>query len=231
MRIISDFRDYYDGLATFDRKDPMTRIWERTSCDYKIEVDKKFFKYFDETKFPFLFSNHWDLGFLIISGKVHPFIRHWIPGEWKNIWSKKEKYVDSHYDYYYNFKTLFEKVPTLVERWGKKEIKQFFNLDIYPDMTALCLEVKSPIIVFYPRGSHYFRAKLHGENLRSCKVNANLKDMGVSKLYSSPEIYQMLDYFVSNVMVDDQMPKVKQTDVEKIESHGFDKVISFRHRK
>lgn len=32
-------------------------------------------------------------------------------------------------------------------------------------------------------------------------------------------------------MVDDQMPEGSQTDVEKIEAHGFDKVVSFRHRK
>lgn len=55
------------------------------------------------------------------------------------------------------------------------------------------------------------------------------------EIYKIQQIYQDIDYFVTNIVREspDVQPagKPPQTDVEKLESHGFDKQQSFRHRK
>ena len=39
--------------------------------------------------------------------------------------------------------------------------------------------------------------------------------------------------FLSNTIQDspDAMPRVPMTDIQKVDSHGFDRKVSFRHRK
>jgi len=50
------------------------------------------------------------------------------------------------------------------------------------------------------------------------------------KVYDPDTIYQMIYAFQSWLIDNPPIPN-KQTDMEKLQSHGFDKKISFRHRK
>ena len=106
--------------------------------------------------------------------------------------------------------------------WYDENVREVFGN--YPDMTQFCLDYNTPIIFISPSSNGY----KDETTIRTCETNVNLKELGISKIISAPQLYQTLDYFVSNIMVDDKSPHGVQTDIEKIEAHGFDKVKSFR---
>lgn len=61
----------------------------------------------------------------------------------------------------------------------------------------------------------------------------NLGDHGLPALLPAEQCYQEISMFISNTLASDPdaSPPGKQTDVQKAESHGFDRKQSFRHRK
>lgn len=60
-----------------------------------------------------------------------------------------------------------------------------------------------------------------------------LKEIGLPPLYPAEQLYQDLAYFMGNTMKisPDLSPPAQMTDLQKVNAHGFDKKISFRHRK
>jgi hypothetical protein len=58
----------------------------------------------------------------------------------------------------------------------------------------------------------------------------NLTDFGLAKYVPADEMYQKVYAFISYLKDHPEIPN-KQTNEEKLLSHGFDKKISFRHRK
>lgn len=230
MRIISKFRDYYDGFSEFNNKDYLTKVWVRKEEDIEVPYNKvKCF--IEKLNVPRDFFHC----YFIIAGKVIPFMYKYA--------QIKDKYGLLEYKtfYYYSFKDLIKGNPNLFKKrktryydyysGSKKHIMEFFNKS-YPDMTSLCLEVGSPILLFKPYHCGYHSDWTNDSSAVRAETNVPLMNMGITKIYSAPEMYQMLDVFVSNIlMVNDNMPEGKQTDVEKIEAHGFDKVKSFRKDK
>ena len=57
-----------------------------------------------------------------------------------------------------------------------------------------------------------------------------LKDFKFARWYPPEEIYHKIVAFMGHLKDHPEIPN-KQTNIEKLESHGFDKKISFRHRK
>jgi hypothetical protein len=60
-----------------------------------------------------------------------------------------------------------------------------------------------------------------------------LSDLGMPAFVPAEQLYQELAMFLGKMYAEDadMMPKAPMTDVQKVESHGFDKKQSFRHRK
>jgi hypothetical protein len=60
-----------------------------------------------------------------------------------------------------------------------------------------------------------------------------LKDFGIPAALPPEQAYQEISMFRMSVINQspDSMPRAEMTNVQKVESHGFDKRISFRHRK
>jgi hypothetical protein len=219
MRIISDYKDYYDGHAVYDKTDYMTKVWIRKS--EKIKVSKYRLELFEERRvhdFDSIKDMRKDAMFLILAGKVIPFIqKEWY--DWENHGGWMKKFFFTVEEANAEFKTI---------KYGllyNEDIKKVFS--DYPDMTQLCLDYKAPVILISPSSNDY----KDETTVRTCETNVNLKELGISKIITAPQLYQMLDYFVSNVLVSDDMPHGVQTDIEKIEAHGFDKKISFRKEK
>jgi len=228
MRIISKFKDYYDGFMNHDKKDYNNKLWVRFEKEVKINMND--LKVFEDRRL-WLNHNHHYHCFLVIAGKVYPFIEVYHPGgldenlryheSRRNFYYDIESYVNDHniretsYNKYYKY--LFH----------KDDLIKFFK-EPYPDMTDLCLQVGSPIILIQPE-DHTYKDK--DSSLRTCVINIRLADLSFSKVMESHSIFQEIDMFVSNIMVDDKMPISPMTDLEKVESHGFDKKISFRKQK
>lgn len=63
---------------------------------------------------------------------------------------------------------------------------------------------------------------------KSWKV-PNLQKYGVGSWYRAEEIWKDIYSFISYLKDNPEIPN-KQTDLEKLQAHGFDKKVSFRHR-
>lgn len=212
MRIISNFKDYYDGFMVHDRKDPFVRVWVRNFTK-DIEVSKYKLEAFDEKLFWFDFKHDRVFGkYLIVAGKVYPLVI-------KTVWNP---YGVSGEEIYYNAEDLINSYKDMTP-WGAENVRKFFKE--YPDMTDLCLELKTPLILITEEDLFWDRSS---STFRKVSINPNLKELQFNKVMGSAQLYQTLDYFVSNIMVDDKSPHGVQTDIEKVEAHGFDKVKSFR---
>lgn len=57
-----------------------------------------------------------------------------------------------------------------------------------------------------------------------------LKDFGFQRVMAAEEIFMKISEFLGWLVDNPPIPN-KQTNIEKLESHGFDKKKSFRHRK
>lgn len=217
MRIISKFNDYYDGLSERGKGDRFTKVWIRKEKTASLHADILERFVYRSIHFWGGLSDRWEQGFLIVAGKVYPFIKFY-----KTRWAVK----DEPREFFFDFETLLKEKPHINKSYVKREMRDFFKE--YPDMTDVCIELKSPILLIEPN-SYYFR---HDDyNTFNLKVDASLKKLSFSKVKSSYDVYQEIDYFFSNVLVEDQMPKHNQTDENKIVSHGFDLKQSFRKRK
>lgn len=58
-----------------------------------------------------------------------------------------------------------------------------------------------------------------------------LSALGLPQYIDPQQLYQELAIFVGNVLKPVEQPPSNMKDIEKVASHGFDKKISFRHRK
>lgn len=58
-----------------------------------------------------------------------------------------------------------------------------------------------------------------------------LAALGVPAYLGATQLYQELAMFVGNVLNPVEQPASLMKDIEKVVSHGFDKKVSFRHRK
>jgi hypothetical protein len=84
----------------------------------------------------------------------------------------------------------------------------------------LCLFAKAPVFVVAGNRA----PRISG---RTPKLSA----LGLAAHIEPQQLYQELAMFVGNVLNPVEQPPSNMKDIEKVSSHGFDKKISFRHRK
>jgi hypothetical protein len=229
MKIISNYRDYYDGYADQFTNDYKIKHYIREQKD--IEISKYLLQDLEENllRTPLDFR----AAYMIIAGNVYPFV-----SVYNNGTNPDSYYFDTEslMDRYMKEKDILdrERKYKKIQYWqwrihpqdiDKKNMENFFNRK-YPDMTKLCIEHDTPIIYISPE-SGWYRNK--NRTFRTCTKNVNLKEFGLSKLFTASDMYQIIDMFVSNVLVKDEMPMSPMSNEEKIQSHGFDKKSSFRH--
>ena len=224
MKIISKEKDYYDGLMDHST-DRLNKVWVRKSEKVYLPIFR--FKEFDMKYFTW--GNDINLYFLIVAGKVYPFLSLY---NFAKTDPKTGIYTPPYKSYYYNLEDFDREHPEISRSmyirgvkvgYAKGKIKDRW-LDFFKpfslDLTDLCIELNSPIILLRKDKDQFL-----------CETNINLGEIGFSKVMGSFAIYQELDMFISNQLVNDNMPISPMTDLEKVESHGFDKVTSFRKGK
>jgi hypothetical protein len=201
MRIISKFKDYYDGLMDHS-KDRLNRVWVRNTESLELPLSK--IKNLDKSTI--YWGWQYSLYYAVVSGKVYPFIKYDAGGTYP------QKVT-----YYYSLEEFDKDHPKVTSGRHKRWI-DFFSTK--PDLTDLCMELESPVLIVTKYGNEFVVIK-----------NPRLKDIEFYKQMDIYSVYQEIDMFMSNVMVSDKMPMSPMTDIEKVESHGFDKNISFRKQK
>lgn len=226
MRIISKFKDYYDGLMDYSN-DRLNRVWLRKKEEFFIPKFR--LKEIDKSHFYWGYKIH--MFYLVVAGKVYPVLRYAEEGK-----LEKFKFNASGYRYYFTLEDFDKEHPEQTRsRYNSKSAnvgyekgkikddwKDFFKE--YSDLTELCLEFKTPVFVIK-------RERTKDKDGFKCITNINLKDIEFYKVMDPYTVYQELDMFMSNVMVNDEMPPSPMSDLEKIDSHGFDRKISFRKGK
>lgn len=215
MRIISKLQDYYDGYQNYNRKDRFNKVWVRKTKEVEVNInDVKIFE--DRCIRPRLF--HWQAGYFIIAGRVVPYLYRDDYGDVKYYFEPEEAYKD------YNKKFTEEGY-----RWWNapdyKDFKEFFRfIERYDE---LCIKVNSPLINIKPNSPYYRKERF--SPIRVVQTNPNLKKLGATNIGHAATIYQSLNHFVSNVLVNDEMPETTpMTEKEKMQQHGFTHKYSFR---
>jgi len=115
--------------------------------------------------------------------------------------------------------------------------------DVRRYLMRVSQKIRSPIFILKDMAGRSFNHYSTTRNLNQDEYEFYLGESvprladikGFAKKYSSDQIYQDISYWVANVMngSPDLMPEPNPelTDVERVLSHGFDKRVSFRHRK
>lgn len=85
----------------------------------------------------------------------------------------------------------------------------------------LCINVGAPVFMITEWGRRTY----------VIPKTPRLASLGVPAYLDATQLYQELAMFVGNVLNPVEPPSSPMKDIEKVVSHGFDKKVSFRHRK
>jgi hypothetical protein len=108
------------------------------------------------------------------------------------------------------------------------------HFDEYNHSTQINKNLRIPILIKNEFGEIIHEKSFNGRIGRTFNTSRwsipDLSSFGIAKYIPAVEIYQRITEFISWTKDNPEIPN-KQTDKEKVLSHGFDIKQSFRHRK
>jgi len=208
MKIRSKFKDYYDFVSqTHFSSDPKERIWIREPDRVNIKLED-----FHDIFNPYQYQ--WDRILVCMGDKSVYILVQNIKFRTIDVprFSTQDDFDWTEYDKY-----VERNKPGKRGWWSKrKQVEPAHKFFPTPkEVIKLQMENKCPVIVVR-RDVAY--------------LNAKLADLKIQKLVDPYQLYQDLDAWFSDGKFDAPPPE-KQNDKQKVISHGFDIVKSFRHRK
>lgn len=238
MKIVSKFKDYYDGVANSNVDKEI--IYKRETSDVSkiiFEKDKTLCQSKGEhfrlaqpvNGFEDEYVQTIFLGFCghIYKGlKVYPYNRYLRgenqTGESKFFWTAESfiEHAKKNYPSFDNKKrfSYYEKFST------QKVVEEYFNETNSPQLEKLFFEYNVPVFTYF------YQEKYTGHQEIGLKLNPNLKDLEFFKAKDAFTAFQELYTFVSGYLNQDTNPMVQISNQDKIDKHGFDK-WSFRKMK
>jgi len=252
MRIISKYKDYYDGVQSlgmdtslvFERFEKVIGIerlnnyskfesglWESyLTMQYVNILGDKFKEYRIKTEFILI-------GFC---GKLYPCIGFLHLQEGVEI-----KRVST-----YSTDTTLEYIQKLTEQFGKiefieeynqgceptnKDLDNYFNHKVYSiDYSEWFQEIESPIFQFTENPKLEYDMKqrkwLNKDDLIYVKRNFQLSKYQFFKAVDSYSAFQELSQFLGGILTKRESIKDNLTDKDKVKQHGFDLKYGFRTR-
>lgn len=235
MRIISNFKDYYDGVAKQGIDTEIVYAREIYEESYE-KLNEQVFSYasifFDVKGLNSLrYSEKAELHYLGFCGKIYPFIKLFSHSITVNSENKRESSIvlkkifwsaESFIEYAKEHFTCFEK--STYRFWSKtddlgseSDIKQAFKeIKNESMMKELFFSFNSPIFLITP-----------GNRSHKITINPILKELEFFKVKDSYSAFQDLSMYVSGVLNQSDNAMIKISDADKIHKHGFDK-WSFR---
>jgi hypothetical protein len=253
MKIISGWKDYYDHVAhMYDGGDPkviynrdyvvpdrvssgsnyedtlaVNRVWS-PSIPHSMDIVNCELSHVQKHEF----------NALIVMDRVFILERHGDINEFGNIANvRKDWHITSRpilglqYGGPYALLKLGESLPDSTPRYQKNRMDELMrdrrnDRFIYPqgrkhdEANALCAFAKAPVFV------------VHGNRMPIIMGRTpKLSSLGMPGYLDPQQLYQELAMFVGNVLNPVEQPPSNMKDIEKVASHGFDKKVSFRHRK
>jgi len=229
MKIISDFKDYYDYLAhqygvdekiVFNRKpipnnDETKSILKETLGlvrEYKYALDNKLFSIGNEKS-----SNY---RWLSVNGVLYLVYRERLM--YAN--SPYKVFTREQYDVFF---------PKDIHGFRKKRSYEDLvgNANFVKELTSIHAKLNTPVFWFDHTG--FGEMLFIGESNESKYKAPILSELGFASIYPADKLFQDISYFIGNVMrgSPDIKPPVEIENKDKILAHGFDLKQSFRHRK
>lgn len=223
MKIISNFKDYYD-YANPSFSDESILYKRETKDEVKIKIDKnnQFFRKLLEINKLNRITNNYRLGkdefehyFFVIAAKLY------------SVFSKRftveEVFLEE--EYYKIFRKNKLKIDLMIEKVDLKMYNAAANQVITQQfLTDLHRQANAPILLFRKK----FSEGLLNRNTVSIEVEINprLLDFKFTKVPAN-QIYQDIEWFIENELTQ-KKELIEIADKDKITAHGFDK-NSFRH--
>ncbi len=227
MKIISKHKDYYDWAVSIYGLDEIMVYDRRT--EYLEKPEK------DPTTRPLN-------GHKVASHKFSICNRIYVVYQYRNKFYhtvddllvlneilKVEKVDDTFLRTKYSWRNENKKLRTVAEEKYKKENHK----------SKVNKEIREPVLIqaAYSKGSFPFTAQRKGATFfdSNKKISSywripDLSAYGFASWFSSEQMFQDVYAFISWKKDHPEIPN-KQSDTEKLKSHGFDDKISFRHRK
>ena len=238
MRIISSEKDYIDGFS--DPTDSLLYIRNETNInipltEYKINyhrIQMAFWEYFHKVEGPRDKGNRFYFnelespcrngsGVYYISICEIPYIFIY----WARLDNKQNKTTHTYTASLDDFKkTYIDKCKTKHIIWTiRKPIADV--LSSLKKLNKIHYDYKVPVFMLYPDAEDKEEKGKH-----TITLNPVLKPFGLSKLLPAPNLYQTIDMFLGNNLVESINNSVKNTGDDKvlIASKGFDTKKSFR---
>lgn len=206
MIIISKHKDYYDYLPHIYGVDNSI-VYDRRDLESGILITEN-----NLPRLPYQVDNKvfkWlvvcGYSYILVGSLYEPDVRFSILDEdvHPELWKVFSK------------RRLFFDKSTVLESHGK----------YHESVVGLSRRIGQPVFTY---GRYYTHRDMYVD-----KKIPVLDEYKFSKIKSPEKIYQEISYFICNMLKEspDLMIQTKMNDIEKVVSHGFDKKISFRHRK
>ena len=244
MKIISNFRDYYDHVAfRYGGGDPKI-VYLRPYIDNKgdkIEqiFDRQLIRKGQKINSSIINNKYTDI--IDIIDSIQRIYYHW--GSPEPVEAEVAGLVIGNI-FFLLMKRHWNKADTMfhiINNDDLTEIEEKFDKKIYwrkPDTKCLvnhtddsliemCKFVGKPVFIFR------LLPQKRCEYVKFYKECPRLGELGIGKYITDEKMYQHLSYFVGNLIKPspDMMPEPIVTDKDKIIEHGFDYKTSFRNVK
>lgn len=210
MRIISNFKDYYDAVMKSGMDREVVYVRETKDIDleenYGIDFGTKISGSYHEV----------EMMFLGYCGKIHKVIRvsH-------DAWGPKYLFYD--FQDFKNFmllNKLANEYDFRISKWWANKYQKFDEFD--PNkLTELFHKHQTPL--FLVTNTSVWR----GKDRTTMTLGPCLKDLEFYRVKDTHSAYQDIFQFVAGVLNSPENKMVKISDQDKIHKHGFDK-WSFR---
>lgn len=205
MIILSKYKDYYDYLVGIYGRDE-NKVFDRREM---ITASKFDFKPFNRENLHWYYRSNPNVVAIAVLGKVYV-----VEQIEKGLWEQH----------------LFNTTHYAWETWATKlisEIPQEKRVHWEEFITTDENKKNRKPIMFYNIPKYKRGWKDKDEIITAVPL---LSSFGFTKFLPKEEIYHELDLFLG-WLKDNPPIEDNRTDIEKLQSHGFDKKISFRHRK
>jgi hypothetical protein len=220
MKIISQFKDYYDYVANiYGGGDP--KITYSRNRIGKV-ISEQGYTYIKDPEFQITESLNLLSGYRYIDKHYQDDIDTWLA-----VCGKIYPLVDVGQTTSCKYEILDpEKQSKIVVRFRRNEVTKIGVEN--SKIVQLSKIVGHPIFIIK---NEYTQSRKRFVLIEGDYPKVDV--LGLASIYPAEQLYQDLSYFIVNKMKDspDMMPRTASSDKEKVVQHGFDVKQSFRHRK
>lgn len=218
MRIISDFKDFYDCLS--DGSD--SNVWVRQTSVIKIDRNEPLFRHGRGNPLPVAYDlwRKWENNYYAAKAEIN-FSLLIFCGQLIPFW-RSETRIGYDFESFIAYRTeIMDEKPSKWDfhNYWKTHGERLFKCPLPEGYKGLNLKYKSPVLILsQPIKSQNYEVTL----------NPRLTDLEFHKHHEMHWVFQELERYLFNDMVEPCDPVVNITDKIKAESHGFRDKYSFR---